>query len=177
MIELKRSEIIRFIDGLNGTEASKVLTALLDDGTVSAKKMYEAAIKIAANIDIDMVSKRVFNALNWLDYDDLNARAGKTRYGYVEPSDAAWELFEEALDPFVNEMKKCQQRTLPSAAKDYCIGIIKGLWRYQEESSSEICDWFEDEPGAFVERVVDEWKEGNPDNADIAEVMLVAKMR
>jgi len=53
-----------------------------------------------------------------LDYDDLNARAGKTRYGYAEPSDAAWELFEEALDPFVNEMKSVSNKpSLPLREK------------------------------------------------------------
>jgi hypothetical protein len=107
--------------------------------------------------------------------DDLNGRAGRTRYGYVEPSEAAWELFEEALDPFIDEMKKNHKRGLPAAAKSHCIGIIKGLWAYQESSTSDFVDWVVDAPCEFVDIVVEEWKKGNPASEDIAEIMSIAR--
>ena len=174
---MKRSEMIRFINGLNKDEASQVLKALLEEDPLLAKKIYEAAMKVTANVDADDVMDQVFWALDVLDMDDLNNRSGRTRYGYVDPNDAAWELFEEALDPFIDEMKKSQQRVMSHTAKAQCIGIIRGLWKYEEESSSDIKDWMVDAPGEYIERVVDEWRKGSPDSsdADIAEVMRAAK--
>jgi hypothetical protein len=36
-------------------------------------------------------------------------------------------------------------------------------------------NWVEDAPGDFVDTVVEEWKKGNPNNCDIAEVMSIVK--
>jgi hypothetical protein len=72
-------------------------------------------------------------------------------------------------------MKKNQKRTLPAVAKTYCIGIIMGLWRYEEGSSSDFSGWVEDAPGEYVDNVIEEWKKGNPSDDDIAEIMCFVK--
>jgi len=72
-------------------------------------------------------------------------------------------------------MKKNQQRALPAAAKAYCIGIIKGLMRYEEESRSDFSEWVTDAPGEYIYTVVGEWKKGNPSNEYISEVMGIAE--
>jgi hypothetical protein len=167
--------MIRLINSLNTDQASKVLTSLLEDDPLLTKKIYGVALKVASNVDTDAIEDKVFHALDMLDMDDLNGRAGRTRYGYVEPAEAAWELFEEALNPFIDEMKKNQKRALPAVAKAHCIGIVKGLWRYKEGASSDLSDWLTDAPGEYIDTVVEEWKKGNPDNDDIAEVMRIAK--
>jgi len=51
------------------------------------------------------------------------------------------------LEPFIKEMKKNQQRGLPAIAKAYCIGLIKGLWRFYEELISDFPDWVINMPG------------------------------
>src|SRR2546430_12263331 len=37
---------------------------------------------------------------------DLNARAGSHEWGYVEPSEAAWEILEETVEPVLDDMKR-----------------------------------------------------------------------
>jgi hypothetical protein len=165
----------RFIQSLNADEASQVLKGVLEDDPLLTKKIYDVAMKVACGVDADAVMDKVFCKLDMLDLDDLSGRAGRTRYGYVEPHDAAWELFEEALTPFIEEIRKNQQRKLPAAANSCCIGIVMGLWLYKEESRSDLKDWLEDASGEYVETVVREWKKGNPDNDAIVEVMSVVK--
>jgi hypothetical protein len=163
----------RFIQNLNEDEASRVLNDLLRENPNLTKKVYNTAKKVAGDVDADAITDDVFSKLDRLDVDDLNGRAGSTRHGYVEPSEAAWGLFEEALSPFIDEMKKNQKRALPAAAKAYCIGIVKGLWKYDDESSSDLKEWLVDAPGEYAYTVFEEWKKGNPDDEDIAEVMDV----
>ena len=172
---LNRSEMKRFIQSLNTDEASQVLKTLLDNNPDLTKNIYGIAMKVTGDVNADEIMDEVYYALDSLHVDDLSSRSGRTRHGYVEPCDAAWEMFEEAITPFINEMKKNQQRSLPALAKTYCIGIIKGLLMYEQESCSDLKDWVTDAPGEHVDTVVEEWKKGNPGNEDIAEVMSVMK--
>ena len=93
----------------------------------------------------------------------------------VEPDQAAWDLFGEALAPFFDEMAKNGKRALPAAAKAYCIGIIKGLQMYGKGSRSDLSEWLQDAPGEYIDAVFYEWKKGGPNNDDIAEVMGVVE--
>ena len=172
---MNRPGMKKFIQSLSADEAALVFKDMLDNDPSLMKKAYESAIKVICDVDADEVMNNVYNTLDRLDMDDLSGRAGKTRYGYVEPTEAAWELFKEALDPFIDEMKKNQKCALPAAAKAYCIGIIRGLWMYKEDSTSDFADWLEDAPDQCVDTVIDEWKKGNPPKKDITEVMSIAK--
>jgi hypothetical protein len=175
MMLLSRSEMKKFVQGLNTDEAARILRALLDEAPDLTKKIYDTALKLVSGVDPDSIKEDVCYELDILDLDELSSRSGRTRYGYVDPHDAVWEMFEEALDPFIDEMKKNQQRKLPAVAKIHCIGIIKGLWSYEKESVSDFKDWVPDAPGEYIQHVIDEWKKGNPSDEDIAEVMEFVK--
>ena len=177
MIFLSIAEMKKFIQSLNPDETLQVLWQLIDKNPDIAKKAYEIAMKISCNVDADSIAEDVYIALNALDVEDLNDRAGKTLYGYVEPSEAAYEMFEEALQPFIDEMIKNQERALPVAAKSYCIGVIKGLLMYEKESESDFADWVPDAPGDFIDNAIYDYKKGNPSDDDIAEVMAFAQNR
>ena len=170
---MNRSEMKKCIKSLDADEAARVLNDLLDNNPDLMKKAYDTVMKIAGDVNADVIMDEVFNTLNGLD--DISSRCGRTRYGYVEPSEAAWEMFGEAVNPFIDEMKKAQKRALPAAAKAHCIGIIRGLWKFEEEATTDFADWVEDAPGEYVDAVVKEWKKGKPCKKDIAEVMSIAK--
>jgi len=72
-------------------------------------------------------------------------------------------------------MAKNHKRSLPASAKAYCIGIIKGLQMYKEESLSDLSDWLQDAPGDYIDTVLDEWKKNSPCDSDVAEVMDLIK--
>ena len=160
-----------FLQSLDKDQAFRVLMTLLADDPTLVKKAYAIAVEIVGEANVDEITDDVYHALNSIDVDDLYSSSGKTRHGYVDPYDKAWEMFEEALFPFMHEMEINQKRGLPSEAKKYCIGIIKGLWKYEEKSHSEFKDWITDIPIDHISTVVEEYKEGNPSDEDIAEVM------
>jgi hypothetical protein len=130
-----------FIQSLNADETSKILQTLLEENPDLLKKIYNSALRVVGDINEDAIIDEVYHELNALDVETLYSRSGKTRYGYNDPHEAAWEMFEETLYPFINEMGKNQQRILPDVAKTYCIGIIKGLWKYEEKSFFDFKDW------------------------------------
>ena len=165
----------KFLQSLNSDEASQVLKTLLDDNPELIKKAYDIAIKAVGDVDADTIMDEVYYELNALDVDDLYSHSGRTRHGYVDIHDKAWEMFEEALSPFIGEMVNKQRRGLPAAAKTYCIGIIKGLWKYEEESNSDFKDWVPDAAGDYVSTVLEDWKKGKPSDEDVAEVKSIVE--
>jgi hypothetical protein len=78
---------------------------------------------------VETIAEEVAAAVLGLDLDDLNTRAGRTRWGYVEPTEAACELLGEALDPFLEEMKRQIDLGFEPAAVGRCQGIVLGLYR------------------------------------------------
>ena len=93
------------------------------------------------------------------DYDDLNGRAGNHSWGYVEPSKAAGELLEEALEPFVNDMKQHLEMGLEDQASQFCQGILLGLYRVRDGRENEILNWVLDFPGEAAANALKVWSE------------------
>jgi hypothetical protein len=167
---MNHSDMAEFVKSLDENEASRVLRILLNDNPDLLGKVYEIALKVTSDIDVDTIANQVFNSLETLDLDDLNSRAYAS-HGYVEPTEVAFELFEETVYPFIREMKINHSRSLPVIAKTFCIGIIMGLWRYESESSSDFSGWVEDVPFDYIDTVINEWKKGNPDENDVDEIV------
>ena len=176
MIGLTVTKKVDFLKTLNSDEAASVLKTLLEAQPDLEDMAYDIAMKVTCNVDADEIMEDVFRELNGLDVDELFARSGKTRYGYKEPSEEAWEMFEEAFKPSMYEMMKSQNRGLLSISKIYCIGIIKGLLKFERESCSEFKDWATDAPLEFIDRVIDEWRKVSPCEADVTEVILIAEV-
>lgn len=163
----------KLIQSLNPDDAFSVLMLLLKENPDLEEKIYQIAMKVLCNVDSDDIMLDVYHELDRLDIEELYRRSGKSRYGYVEPSDESWVMIEEVLEPFIDEMKKYQKRAMSIVAKKYCIGIINGIRKFESESHSEFLDWAVDAPGENIERVIDEWKKGQPDEEDIVEVLQI----
>ena len=172
---MERSKMKKFLVGLKTDALARVLLTLIEQNPDLIKKAYDIAMKAVSDVDSDTIANDVFTELDDLDVDELYVRSGRTRYGYTDPNEESWVMFEEALQPFIDEMKKNQQRALPAVAKTHCIGIIKGLQMFEEESISDFKDWTTDAPGEYITTVVDEWKKGNPSDDDIAEIRSIVE--
>jgi len=166
------------INLLNQISPDQALMILKD--LAARDKQYKLIIEQLAkeflsNVDIEDVASDVFDALDMLDVDDLFSSSGKTRYGYVEPSERAWEMFEEALEPFMEQLKKYKELFMSKEAKFYCMGILKGINDYENDSCSEFADWATDAPGEYFTSVLKEWKKDQENREDITEMKNYVK--
>jgi len=168
--EIRNMDKKDLIKSLNQTEAEEVLSTLYNENPELEDKIYDIALKVVSQVDEDRVMNDVFYDLDMIDVDDLFSKSGRTSYGYVEPHDLSWEMFDDELQPFINEMKVYQERSLPIEAKIYCCGIIRGLQKYDKDSNSDFKDWAGDAPIESIHIVLEEFKKGNPSAEDIAQV-------
>ena len=96
-----------------------------------------------------------------MDYGDLNARAGHHESGYVEPVEAATEILEEAIEPFVENLARYLDLGLQVTALETCKGVILGLYRLNNgEPPCTLVDWAPDFPSEAADRVLTIWRDG-----------------
>jgi hypothetical protein len=158
-------EIIRPDDAL------QILRQLVKQSNEMREKIQQLAMEILSDVDSESITDDVYFELDGLDVEELWERSGKTRHGYVDPVDEAFEMFEEVIKPFIDEMKRYQKMGLNKEAKNYCIGIIKGILKFDEESDSEFSEWAVDIPSEYLSIVVDEWKKDNPSADELKEIV------
>ncbi|MFC1452663.1 hypothetical protein ACFLSJ_04880 [Verrucomicrobiota bacterium] len=130
-----------------------------------ARKIEAEAQRVLAAVDIDGVGDEVFCTLDMIDVQDCWDRAGSRRDGYTSPDEAAVELMEAELQPFVDQAKRYHELDMLKQERDYCAGVILGLYRYEKESKSEFRNWSEDLPLDSAGWLRDEWRERNVDKA------------
>ncbi len=55
-------------------------------------------------------------------------------------------------------------------AKKCCLGILGSIYKFEKESLSAYKDWAVDAPREYFEQVLKEWKNGQNNPEDVAEV-------
>jgi hypothetical protein len=68
------------------------------------------------------------------ELERLNLRAGYQRgRGYVHAVEAPWELLEEALQPYLDDIGRLAGLGLPAAAQEVAAGVLLGLYQYRDQ--------------------------------------------
>jgi hypothetical protein len=96
---------------------------------------------------------------------------------YIE--EMAVMMVEAALAPFEREMFRLIDLGMSHDAKICCMGILKGIHRYETESRSAFKDWAVDVPGECFGDILDEWKKRtrNRDHIDEMDMFLKRECR
>ncbi|MGF1597284.1 MAG: hypothetical protein ACFCVK_10205 [Acidimicrobiales bacterium] len=95
------------LGSLAPVERGEVLDALL----IAHPELNDEAERIARDlltaVSVEQVASEVEAALRWISLDALAARAGRVRgRGYVHETEAAWELVDEAIEPFRSDLDR-----------------------------------------------------------------------
>ncbi len=85
--------------------------------------------------------------LRSLSADELNGRAGRQRWGYVDPTEAAWELLGEAVEAYDRELVRLIALGMTGPATETALGVIAGLYRCRGCDDGELLlSWAPDFP-------------------------------
>ncbi len=155
------------IGQLSPDDALAVLHILADGDPELAARIAEIALARLGNVDADEIAACVYDGLEWLQVEEVWDRAGQKRDGYIETSEAAYQMVEEVLEPFLADLKKYQQLGMTVEARQMCTGLLAGLYEFEHESKSKFKEWAPDAADSFAEEVVDAWKAGSPGRADV----------
>ncbi|MFB6298330.1 MAG: hypothetical protein ABEH56_07400 [Salinirussus sp.] len=163
------------IGRLTGSEARSVLRSLGRRDEELATELVREAIGHLADEDanVQKIADRIVSALAAIPVEEVWDRAGETRRGkYVEPGEAAANLASEELQPYEETMERYLELSMQREAKAYCKGLLKGLYQFEEESTSEFSDWASDVPRIKFNRIRNNWAEACDDPEDVEEIAV-----
>ena len=134
------------LDRMGSHELAGVLRAVLTKHPELCAEAEQIAIDMIAVPSVEDVADEVHDAVTALGIESFHGRAGKHEWGYVEPTEAAWELLTEALEDVLADMKRRADLGLHQAAEAICCGIVVGLHSAKETSSDGPLGWAPDFP-------------------------------
>jgi hypothetical protein len=138
---------------LTAAEKSDLLDQLLAASPKLRKQAEAYAVGRMSDEDQDAVAADVESALCGLDIEELNGRAGyRPGVGYVHPSEAADEILDEALQPFLDDLHRRAKLGIASAATEIAVGILRGLYRCRDGASETLLEY---SPDYAIERASD----------------------
>ncbi|MEX0660087.1 MAG: hypothetical protein WD080_13230 [Egibacteraceae bacterium] len=116
-------------DALNPAEQGAVLADLLAERPDLRDDVERLATARLSTTSANAVAGDVEWELESIELEDLAGRAGRQPgRGYVHESEAAYELVEQAIQPFVNDMLRRARLGMTEAAAEVALGIIAGLY-------------------------------------------------
>ena len=158
------------LDDVSTEHANEILQRLADEDAKISKRIEELALEYLMRVDPDDIAEDVFYDLDILDVEDVWKNSGSTRYGYVDPYELAFEMFEEALEPYIDDLRKCQELSMDEKAKLHCMGILKGIDQFEREATTEFKDWAVDAPNENFIEVFNEWRKENNNPKNLEEM-------
>ncbi len=163
----KMTEKKQILDDVRAKYAYEILKKLADEDAKISKRIDELALEYLIKVDPDDIAENVFSDLDSLAVEDVWDNSGGTRDGYVDPNELTSEMFQEALEPYIDEFKKCLELSMDEEAKLHCMGILKGLYKFEKEATTEFQDWAVDDPHDNFEQVLGEWRKECKDQKDL----------
>jgi len=150
----------RTLERLKPEEAAGVLRHLLEVHPELASEAEGMARSLLHQVDYEDIAAEIEDEIRALDYEVLNARAGRHEWGYVEPSEAAEEILEETVHTYREDMKRLLDLGLEAEALEICKGLVLGCYRLSERAGGNVLGWAPDFPGEAAGHALEVWYNG-----------------
>jgi hypothetical protein len=130
---------------LSAAEKATVLDELLATRPDLRGPAEAYAVQVMTDADRLAVADDVEGALQGLDIEELNTRTGhRPGRGYVHPAEAADEILDEALQPFLDDLQRRADLGMGSVAVELAAGILLGLYNCRHGNSETLLEYSPD---------------------------------
>jgi len=119
------------LDTLSAAEKATVLDELLAARPDLREPAKAYAVQLMTDADRSAVGDDVEDALQGPGIEELNTRVGyRLGRGYVHPAEAANEMLDEALQPFLDDLHRRADLGIGSPAVELAARILLGLYNF-----------------------------------------------
>jgi hypothetical protein len=145
------------VAALTVAEKSQLLDQLLAANPQLRQQAATLARQQLAEQDRSAVADDLTAALHSCELEQLNSRAGyHPGLGYVEASEAACEILDETLQPFLDDLTRRATLGMTTTATDLAVGILCGLYACRDEAGAPLIEYCPDYPDERAEQVLDQ---------------------
>lgn len=135
------------LENLTSDEASEVLQRLIEEQASLRTDAERIARTILTELDYKTVAEQVKDCILGVEVEEIYARSGSQQLGYVQPNEAAWEVFEEEMKPFLDNIERLISLGMTEEAIETSKGIIVGLYSFKSSDETEALEQIPDFPG------------------------------
>ena len=154
------------VDALDGAEAKQLLATLLDAYPELLTEVADLAEAELGAVTAEDLAEEVAFALEGLSVEDIWERAGTQPGGsYLEPTDAAWEVVEEAVAPFIADLTRRVELGRRAEATALCQGVLLSLYSISHGEGEFLDGHASDTLEGAAASAVEAWKKGSRDRA------------
>lgn len=153
----RRASILERLDAEEARDVLRLLLAAHPDLGAEAETIARVRLE---GVRFEMTADEVLEAVRGHGLGDLNGRAGRHEWGYVEPTEAAWEILEETVEPFVADMKRRLELGLEADALEICKGVVLGLYRVENAKGGDLLRYAPDFPADAAGDAIATWRRG-----------------
>ena len=97
--------------------------------------------EVLGRMSFEHVADDVLEEIANLEISDMSSRSGRQPFGFVGPEEAAGDMLEEVIAPFVDRIERCAAMGLHEAALELCRGVLLGLYRAELCDATEVVAW------------------------------------
>jgi hypothetical protein len=164
-----------FLSTLTDNQAHLVLIHLLKSNPDLVEVATAIARDLVSGINEEEIADEVCSALSDLDVHQLWEESGGSYDGYMDPCEHSYEMMEEIIDPYCEEMERYLDREMMEEACSYCRGIIRGICQYMNNEAGEFADWAVDNEDGLTCDVIERWKDRCSDSQQALELEAFRK--
>lgn len=167
---MARQDPLDTLEHLSPADALAILRTLARNDAELAARIAEIARARLRGVDLEEIACVLYEELTYLEVEDVWYGAGPTRHGYVEPQDVADEMIAGVLEPYLEDLKKYQRLGMNAEANQLCMGLLLGCYQFEYQGDTEFKDWAPDAMYAYSQTILETWKSGKPEQADMKAV-------
>ena len=154
------------LGALDGAEAKRLLAALLDARPELAAEVAELADAELGGVTAEEVEEEIAFELESLSIEDVWERSGTRPDGsYVDPNEAALEVVEEAIAPFLEDLSRRVGLGRRTEATALCQGVLLALYRISQGEGEFLDGAAPDALEEAAARAVEVWKKSGRGSA------------
>ena len=147
---------VTLLERLQPWDVHHVLRELVGARPAVAPLAEEIARTLLKHVSCEQVAQDVEDSVRSLDIEDLDS--GPTPFGYTEPVEAAWEVLEATVQPFVEDLKRHIELALEAEALEICKGVLLGLYRLRDDESHDVLGHAPDFPDEAAGDALATWR-------------------
>jgi hypothetical protein len=167
-------ETVSALDRLGPEEAARLLPQLLKGHPELRTEIEALALKLITTVDPEEVADDLEFEFSGIHQEEIWDRSGSDSYGgYTAPDEAAGQLCEEALAPFLKDLSRLLSMGQADPALAQVKGMILGLHNLKGQLPPDAEDYPSD---SGLYEVLETWVEGRPVVADKPLLAWVAEV-
>jgi hypothetical protein len=141
----------RILDHLSDEDGRQVLLALVARHPELLSEVAELVEGLLGQVAFEQVADDILEGVANLEIFDMNRFSGRQPFGYVGPAEAAAEMVQEVIGPYVDRIGRCAAIGLHEAALELCRGVLLGLYRGERCDQTDVVAWIPDGLSEFAD--------------------------